>query len=528
MRSNINQIEEQRRQEQNRLDAAREQAQRNRLGQFATPAALAREIVKHVQKIWNDEPEKIRFLDPALGTGAFYSALRQVFPAESIESASGVEIDGSFAQTARRLWRKTGLKVIEDDFLLLPPPPCHQRFNLVIANPPYVRHHHLGPEQKARLKPISQKILGTNINGLMGLYCYFMIIAHHWMSHNALGVWLVPSEFMDVNYGLVLKKYLSEKVTLLQVHRYDPDDLQFDDALVSSAVVIFRNRAPEENHRALFSFGGSLPDPKHHNRVDLADLGQERKWSKLSLITGKTRASDSPQAVTMASLFTIRRGIATGGNSFFILPLHQAKELGIGLRFLRPTLPSPRFLPETVIEPDENGFPCLEKPLALIDSDLPEDQIRDICPPLWKYLQSGIALGINRTYLTQRRHPWYHQEQREPALFLCTYMGRSLSNSKPFRFILNRSRAIATNVYLLLYPIGPLQSYLNHDRGRQEIVWHLLEEIKLEALMGEARVYGGGLFKLEPAELGRVSADSLVKALKLDIRRPPVQGVFDF
>jgi adenine-specific DNA-methyltransferase len=526
--SNISQIEGQRRLEQDRLDAARQQIQRNRLGQFATPAALAWEILNHAQRIWDRSPVKIRFLDPALGTGAFYSALLQVFSASAIEAATGVEIDSSFASTAQRLWRKTGLKVIENDFLLLPPPPSGKRFNFIVANPPYVRHHHLSQMQKAQYKPISQSIMGTNINGLMGLYCYFMIIAHRWMSQNALAAWLVPSEFMDVNYGAIIKKYLTEKVTLLQIHRYDPDELQFDDALVSSAVVVFRNTTPPDGHQTLFSFGGTLAEPKQQNRLDSEELRRERKWTRLGHLRAKNDKAANPDFVTMSSLFRIRRGIATGNNRFFILPLPQAREQGIDLNFLKPILPSPRYLLQTVIEADEYGYPRLEKPLALIDSELPEDQIHDLCPALWNYLQTGIAQGIDQTYLTKRRTPWYHQEQRQPAPFLCTYMGRSLANSKPFRFISNRSRAIATNVYLLLYPIGALSAFLNQGRKQHEIVLHLLEEIKLEVLIDEARVYGGGLFKLEPAELGRVSADSIIKALKLETKRPPVQTAFEF
>jgi hypothetical protein len=42
---------------------------------------------------------------------------------------------------------------------------------------------------------------------------------------------LIPSEFMDVNYGAAVKRYLLNKVTLLHIHRFDPHDVQFGDAL---------------------------------------------------------------------------------------------------------------------------------------------------------------------------------------------------------------------------------------------------------------------------------------------------------
>lgn len=124
-------------------------------------------------------------------------------------------------------------------------------------------------------------------------------------------------------------------------------------------------------------------------------------------------------------------------------------------------------------------------------------------PNLWNYLQLGVETGINNRYLCRHRSPWYSQENRPPSPFLCTYMGRqNTSRGKPFRFILNHSRATATNVYLMLYPKPALEKALSHKPERLKQVWQALNQISDETLMGEGRVYGGGLHKLEPKELG--------------------------
>jgi hypothetical protein len=81
--------------------------------------------------------------------------------------------------------------------------------------------------------------LHLDISGLAGLYCYFLLLSHDWMEEQGLAIWLIPSEFMDVNYGVTLRRYLTEHVTLLHIHRFCPTDVQFTDALVSSAVVVF-------------------------------------------------------------------------------------------------------------------------------------------------------------------------------------------------------------------------------------------------------------------------------------------------
>lgn len=85
------------------LDSSKSAAERNRLGQFATPYALAVEIARYVESIAGNRLRAIRFADPAIGAGSFYSAALEVFGLARIESAIGVEIDTAFCDAARDL-----------------------------------------------------------------------------------------------------------------------------------------------------------------------------------------------------------------------------------------------------------------------------------------------------------------------------------------------------------------------------------------------------------------------------------------
>ena len=64
---------------QGKLDADKEQVERNRMGQFATPTGLAVDILRYAKAHLGKSTE-VRFIDPAIGTGSFYSALLDVFP----------------------------------------------------------------------------------------------------------------------------------------------------------------------------------------------------------------------------------------------------------------------------------------------------------------------------------------------------------------------------------------------------------------------------------------------------------------
>ena len=187
--------------------------------------------------------------------------------------------------------------------------------------------------------------------------------------------------------------------------------------------------------------------------------------------------------------------------------------------YLKPVLPSPRHLRETVIESDDEGYPLLDRQLCVIDCDLPEHVVEQRHPALWAYLQTADALGIKDGYLVGKRHPWYKQEQREPAPFLCTYMGRGADEKKPFRFILNRSKAIGTNLYLMLYPQKGLAGMLRKHPDRAVAVYEHLSCVTGYELRGEGRVYGGGLHKIEPRELCRISAADMVERFGPSLRR---------
>jgi adenine-specific DNA-methyltransferase len=156
------------------------------LGQFATPPQLAHEIVTFAQSLL-PSTELIRFLDPAFGTGSFYSALLQVFPVSSIACARGYEIDSHYGEVAQRLWSPTRLELTLTDFTTAKLPVTDsERANLLICNPPYVRHHHLTQAEKLRLQELVKQVTGIRLNGLSGLYCYFLLLAHAWLAEGGL------------------------------------------------------------------------------------------------------------------------------------------------------------------------------------------------------------------------------------------------------------------------------------------------------------------------------------------------------
>lgn len=497
---NLNDVEIKRQQLQDAFDIVVSIEQRRKLGQFATPSSLAQEITNYGVRLLGKR--EISFLEPAIGTGSFYSALLHETGKNTINGI-GIEIDPTVFNIANAVWLDNPeLRIVKGDFTELTP---DGKCNLLLCNPPYVRHQLLEKEKKRELKTKVKTELGIDVSGLAGLYCYFMLLSQKWLAPDAICGWLVPSEFMDVNYGKAIKQYLLNKVTLLRIHRYNPTDSLFDDALVSSCVVWIKNTKPLKDYKIEFSYGGTHDNPTISKNVSKHALLEESKWTRFPEKELRVN-NNSP---VLGDFFDVKRGIATGDNNFFIFTKEQISNNKLDMDFFTPILPMPRFLKEDEIFSDKNGVPELPEPLFLLNINMNESEIQQRYPNLWNYLLKGKETTAKK-YLCRNRKLWYLQERREPTAFLCTYMGRNSKEGKsPFRFIYNHSDAIATNSFLMLYPNDELKSIIRSSKDYSAKVWKALRHIKPTNITDEGRVYGGGLKKIEPKELKNVEVPDL-------------------
>lgn len=492
-------LEEKRFELQQKLDQGKGKEERNRMGQYSTPYVLARDIMRYARSLVD---KNVTLLEPSVGTGVFYSAFRDCFDRDA--KAVGYEIDSYYFQPTKELWAGHNIELRNEDFLAAKPSGEH--FKLLVANPPYTRHHHISTDMKSRLKQQVMAETGITPSGLSGLYCYFLMLSTKWLADGALSCWLIPSEFMDVNYGKAVKEYLTTRVDLLAIHHYAPDDVQFCDALVSSSIVVFRNRKPSDAN-VRFTTGGCINNPKNTIAVTRPQLKSCPKWSRL--FEGH---SQSECHSVLGDYFTVKRGVATGNNNFFIIDHATIAKYNIPEQFLTPILPAPRHLGINEVKSNGKGHPDIDNPLYLFNCTLSEDVLRSKYPDVWQYIEEGRRDGVNRGSNCSKRDPWYSCEVRTPSPILITYMGRNAESSHLFRFILNDSNAIATNSYLLLYPKPQYSMKFRNEAVRRK-VWQALNGIPKDLLMSCGRVYGGGLYKLEPRELMNTPIDGLDSVL---------------
>jgi hypothetical protein len=117
----IRNIEEKRVIFQNDIDSKKDIEFRRHEGQFATPFSLAKEITNYGLSLVEDN--SIYFLEPAVGTGAFISALYECANEshKNILQITGIEKDSDFFEAANNLWKNT--TILNNNFFLSLPNP---------------------------------------------------------------------------------------------------------------------------------------------------------------------------------------------------------------------------------------------------------------------------------------------------------------------------------------------------------------------------------------------------------------------
>lgn len=460
--------------------------QRRDAGQFFTPFWAG-----DVMAGWLFEEPLDLVLDPGAGSGGLLIPAAR-HPNRRGAKLLGLDIDPlavSMLEANARLRDMTGVEAREANFLLdeLPESPSG-----ISCNPPYSRHHAVPAKLKQAIHDGFESRLGVRFNGLAALHVLFLVRAIEVAADGARIAFITPSDWLDVGYGQKVKQFLLERAQVEAIVLLEESHLFFEDVLTTAAITLIRKTDPTGEPTKVIRIDG---DPRRFKPKQIVDLVAGRvdpseivdepvrldpasKWSRVRA----KRRSGKP----LGSVARVRRGIATGANAFFVISERERQKLGIPVEQLKRCITSPRAftgIELTVEVMDAFGD---DVPRWLVDSSDPEAEKADT--PLGRYLRRGRRKKIPKGYLAAKRKPWHKLEQRGESPILFTYFNRDAP-----RFVRNRCGAVPLNNWLIIEPkenVDP--DALHRALGSASVREQLLEG---------RRVYGGGLWKLEPSEL---------------------------
>lgn len=469
------------------IELVNDREHRYEIGQFFTPPSIAALMG---QAVAERDPDTV--LDPGVGGGIL---LRSV---GTKPARFGLDIDPVSLEIAESSLNQQGgsVELKLGDFIDPDGWPFEvQQFDAVISNPPYIRHHNLKAAHKALAKHYS-RLFGTTVSSLTGSYVYFFFEALLRLNDGGRLVFITPTEFLDVGYGGALKETLLSYCEIDEILVLEADELAFDGVLTTSAVTIATKKTTiSRNSSVRFVEGRANGTVERMREVSLPTSGVDphRAWTPLlpsraekiaPLIEGRT--------AKLSDYARVRRGIATGSNSFFCLSEADVKEWGIESEFLVPVLVGAKDLPDHGLPVDESHWRenlVRGRSGWLLWCHQPKDQLAGT--RVLEYVEFGESQCVHERFNCRSRTPWYSVEQVPPPDFFATYMNRDRG-----RFIRNELGARCMTSLLNVWASDGIS--IDSLRSR-------LEDSANSALLREfGRTYGGGLGKIEPRELLRL------------------------
>lgn len=200
-------------------------------------------------------------------------------------------------------------------------------FDIVVANPPYVRGELLG-DQKPELQATYPKVY----KGTADLYVYFFARAYNLLRSDGQLAFITSNKYLRASYGKGLRKFLSENVRLRAL--MDFGDLPVFDAAAYPCIVLAdkyvepSNQIPAASVRRMDDLEDLYGALGRGVRLKQAELG-ESEWQIASAdvqrVFAKLKAVGTPLGEYVGG--KIYRGIVTGFNDAFVIDEAKRSEL---------------------------------------------------------------------------------------------------------------------------------------------------------------------------------------------------------
>lgn len=244
-------------------------AVRKATGSHYTPTSLAHFVATQIvgQLDPADASSSLNILDPAVGDGELLISLRNEL---LLKGHSSIHVTGfdtnsrAVDETRQRIGLDSASTIKESDFTtfalehrnagtLFPLP----KFDLIIANPPYVRTQVLGADQSKELAA------SFGLSGRIDLYHVFLSGIASVLKTNGIAGVIVSNRFMTTRGGTDIRNLLRKEFEIL--HVFDLGDTRIFEAAVLPAVLILRKKGEanqQENPRftTIYSTSGKVPD----------------------------------------------------------------------------------------------------------------------------------------------------------------------------------------------------------------------------------------------------------------------------
>jgi adenine-specific DNA-methyltransferase len=472
---------------------------REKFAQFFTPCSAAELMIKWL--LGNENLQNV--LEPAFGLGIFS---RTLLKKKNDVQIKGFEIDNIIFERAKREFSSTEqLNLLLKDYMFND---WQNKYDGIVCNPPYFKFHDY--DNKNILKEIENK-LQCKLSGFTNLYTLFLLKSIHQLKPNGRCAYIIPSEFLNSDYGKLVKTHLLKTRSLRHIIVVYFEENVFDEALTTASIILCANDNKTDKVQftniqsvnALNIIEDLIDDyPKlseNSKTYSFSDIDPEIKWKTYYQAQNGHKFKN---LVPFSNYAKVVRGIATGANDYFTFNLSKARKYNIDERYLLPCVcHSTDVHGNFFTKSDFKNLKNRDKNVFLINAINSDNE------NVTNYLQKGEQEQIHKKYLTASRNPWYLLENRPPAPIWV-----SVFNRTGLRFIRNEANISNLTTFHCIYP----QTNLFSEISIELLFAYLLTDTARQIFEDNSREYGNGLQKFEPNDLN--------KGKMLDLKKLPTNN----
>lgn len=456
-------------------------------GSYYTPFELIHFMVDYLVKEQQDFSD---VLEPSAGDGRFLSLLLP-----KVKHIEAIEVFEEKVRQIQQAYGESKVEVKKKNFLdyIFDTP---KKYSLILGNPPYINLKTMEKEDIEKAKRLCEQEKLPK-GAMQNMWLAFVVGAAKLVDVKGTVFFVLPMEFLQVQYAEKLRSYLEQKFNTIHIISFEEAIFPEIEQEVCLMYLTNREKCPAHILYEIYS------DAKSRKPVSTNIIQKNKplqKWSNAILTDDEISILKEVKKGyrKIDEMGDIAPGIVTGGNKFFILNQEQVNRYKC-LPFTLPIVQKSSYILDGTIELDEEVIRDIKernKPFYLLNLS-GELDINKLPKPLQQYLEWAAEEKIQEVKLTERfkcanRNPWYGVPvvKKGDIVFFKRY------NILP-RLYINRAKVHTTDAG---YHIR-----LREEFDAESMVFCFFNSMTLAQCEYNGRYYGGGVSELVPSEFKRLT-----------------------
>ncbi|MDL1976166.1 MAG: class I SAM-dependent methyltransferase [Deltaproteobacteria bacterium] len=455
-------------------------------GGFYTPEPIASFILKWA---FNGNKE-LDILEPSCGDGVFLEKIQT--GTYEYNSVTAIEYDEIEAIKSRKIGLNKS-KIINADFHDF----CintKQRFDLIIGNPPYIRHQYFDREQQKCASGIFEKAK-LKYSKLTNAWVSFVVGSSLLIKEQGKIGFVLPAEILQVSYAQPLREFLGQFYNKINIVSFEK--LVFPD--IQQEVVLLLCEKNNTNTHLIEHL--ELRDAEELQKIDVSKLKSPKKkidfksnkWTFYFLdqkeIDFLERLQTKKIIPKLGDYAKVEVGITTGSNPFFTVPLSTVRFYNLE-KYAKPLVGRSVQVPSAIFT--ENDW-RKNRDSGARTHFLSFPKMKDLTgsPGARGYIAWGEEAEINKGYKCRIREEWQivPSQRISDALFI-------RRNNKYPKLIINEAKAFTTDT------MHRVTIKNNAEIKALTASYYNSLSFAFSEICG--RSHGGGVLELMPNEVERI------------------------